>query len=461
MFRVSRKAAQSSPPRGGDGVVKITVRGGGTELRQTVRREAEDGGAKNRDQRHVLAGVVDEGQEGRDRGDLHGAEKAGVLLEGAGDVPLRQGGGEGGGAAPRGAHEDDHVLGLAGAEGAVRIRDGEARVQKLPDAPGGETGLRRQLFYRVGVVRGLLLDGDQVELRLAVRPGGIVGRAEVEGGVLVVPQLPHLRGENVFKEKVGGVQNLLAGAEVLREDDLPVLAVQGLCVGLEGRVLGQEDGGVRQTEAVDALLYVPYGEEVFARLGHRLEDGVLDLVGVLVFVHQDFGVSGGDLLPQLRGAAVRGDQKGQGQVLLIGEIGGVEPELLRPEGGGKGRRQIQQGQHGRGHGPEVLQGLLPGDVQPGAEGPESILCPFPGLFQGDGEGIVLPALGSAEAGKGHGLRQLPGGGPAGGLAQLPEALGGLQEFGAVAGGQGGVSLGAGGGPAELVPPMGRPAADGR
>ena len=62
--------------------------------------------------------------------------------------------------------------------------------------------------------------------------------------------------------------------------------------------------GSARAEAVDALLHVPHGEEVLPVPGHRLEDGVLDLVGVLVLVHQDLPVPGRHLLPQLRGGAV-------------------------------------------------------------------------------------------------------------------------------------------------------------
>ena len=230
-------------------------------------------------------------------------------------------------------------------------------------------------------------------------------------------------------------------------------------MGLEGGVLPQEDGGVRQAEAVDALLHVANGEEVLAVPGDSPEDGVLDLIGVLVLVHQNLGVTGGNLLAQVRGSAIRLDQEGQGQVLLVREVGGVQPELFRPEGRGKARRQIQQGQHGGGHGGKVLQSLLPGDVQPGAEGLQGVFRPLPNLLQGQDQGVLLPALGGGQLGEGHGGGQLPGGPPVRGPAQGIEAPGGREEFRAVPGGKGRVPLRPLRTPAELLRPVGGPAAD--
>ena len=85
-----------------------------------------------------------------------------------------------------------------------------------------------------------------------------------------------------------------------------------------------------QTKPVDALLHVPHSEDVLPVFGHRPEDGVLDLVGVLVLVHQDLPVSGRHLLPQLCGGTAGTHQQAQGQVLLVGEVGSVQPQLLLP-----------------------------------------------------------------------------------------------------------------------------------
>ena len=252
-------------------------------------------------------------------------EEVAALLEGAGDVPLRQGAGEGLGPAAGRAHEDHDVLRPAGAEGAVPVGDGIALVQQLPDALRREPGLRQELLHRPVVLRRLLPGADQVELRLAVVPLRVVFRPEVERFVLTVVHLPHLPGEDVGEDKVCSVQDLPPGAEVAGQEDLPLLAVGGLLPGLEPLVFSQENGGIRQAEAVDALLHVPHGEEVLPVPGHRPENGVLDLVGVLVLVHQDLHIPSRHLLPQLRGGAVGPRQQPQGQVLLVGEVGSVQP----------------------------------------------------------------------------------------------------------------------------------------
>ena len=361
----------------GHGLVKIAVGGGGANLRQTVRGEAEDGRAEHGDQRHILPGIVNELQQGHGGGDLHGLEKAGLLLKGAGDVPLRQSCGKGRRPASRRAHEDDDVLWLAGAQRPVGSGDGIPPVQKFPDPAGGETGLRQELFHRMRILRRLLTGGDEVKFCGAICPGRVVVRAKVQGRVPVVDKLPHFHGENILKHKVGGVQNLLAGPEISREDNLPLLPLPGLGVGLEGGVFPEKNGGVRQTEAVDALLHIPHGKEVVPPLGDGPENGVLNLVGVLVLVHQNFRVPGGDLFAQLRGASVGPDQEGEGQMLLVGEVRGVQPEFLPAVNLGKLRRQVQKRQHGRGHGLKILQRLVPGDIQPGPKGLQSGLGPLP------------------------------------------------------------------------------------
>ena len=202
------------PAVGADRVVVVPRRGGGADLGQPVRREAEDGRAEDGDQGHVLPRVVHDLQQGHHDGDLHGVEEVAALLEGAGDVPLRQGAGEGLGPAAGRAHEDHDVLRPAGAEGAVPVGDGIALVQQLPDALRREPGLRQELLHRPVVLRRLLPGADQVELRLAVVPLRVVFRPEVERFVLTVVHLPHLPGEDVGEDKVCSVQDLPPGAEI-------------------------------------------------------------------------------------------------------------------------------------------------------------------------------------------------------------------------------------------------------
>ena len=257
-------------------------------------------------------------------------EEVPALLERTGDVPLCQGGGEGGRPAAGGTHQDHDILRPAGAQGAVALRDGIALIQQLPDARRHEPGLGGDLLYRLVILPRLLVGRDEMELCLAIHPLRVIRRPEVEGLVLAVVHLPHLHRQNVGEDEVGALQNLPPGAEVAGQQDLPLLSVSRLLPGLEPVVFSQENGGIRQAKAVDALLHVPHSEDVLPVFGHRPEDGVLDLVGVLVLVHQDLPVSGRHLLPQLCGGTAGTHQQAQGQVLLVGEVGSVQPQLLLP-----------------------------------------------------------------------------------------------------------------------------------
>ena len=128
-------------------------------------------------------------------------------------------------------------------------------------------------------------------------------------------------------------------------------------------VLVQEDGRVRQPEAVDALLYVAHGEEVLPLPGHRPEDGVLHLVGILILVHQDLPVPARHLRPSSVGPPSSATSSSSARCSWSEKVGAVSPQLFLPIGSAKVRGQLQQRRHGRGHRPQVLHGLLPADGQ--------------------------------------------------------------------------------------------------
>ena len=65
--------------RGAEGGVKIPSLSARADGGQLVGAEGEDRGAQHRDQRDVLMGVVQHGQQGQKRGDLHRAEEAAAL----------------------------------------------------------------------------------------------------------------------------------------------------------------------------------------------------------------------------------------------------------------------------------------------------------------------------------------------------------------------------------------------
>ena len=171
-----------------------------------------------------------------------------------------------------------------------------------------------------------------MKFRIAVCPGRIIGRAEMEGFLLPVFHLPHVHRQDAGEDKVGCVQNLLPGAEVPGQQDFPFLPIRSSFSRCKALILVKENGGIRQPEAVDALLYVPHSKEVLSLAGHRPEDGVLHLVGILILVHQNFPVAARHLTAQRSGAAIPGHQQFQRQMLLIGEIGAVHPQLFPPIG---------------------------------------------------------------------------------------------------------------------------------
>ena len=197
-----------------------------------------------------------------------------------------------------------------------------------------------------------------MHLRLPIRRLRIVFRAKVQLLVCRVVHLAHFLGHDIPEHKVRGGQYLLPGAEVSAQDHAPGLAVRRLRRIRVAPVFLQEYGGIRQTEPIDALLHVSHGEQVPTLSGDGLKDAVLHLVGILILIHHDLLIPLGYLPCQLRRASVLLTQQRDGIVLLIGEIHGVAPHLLRLIPLGKLLRQPQQRQHRRGCGVEVLQMLL-------------------------------------------------------------------------------------------------------
>ena len=100
----------------------------------------------------------------------------------------------------------------------------------------------------------------------------------------------------------------------------------------EGGVFLQENGRVGETETVNALLHVPHNEQILFPFRHRPENRVLHLVRILIFVHKDFRVASGDLLSGFRRTSVRRNEQLQRQMLLVGEIGGVQAQFFQPVG---------------------------------------------------------------------------------------------------------------------------------
>ena len=122
----------------------------------------------------------------------------------------------------------------------------------------------------------------------------------------------------------------------------------------------QEYLRLSQAKPIDALLDISNGEKVFPFTGNGVKNTVLHLVGVLVFIHHDLHIFPGNLLRQLRRRSRRVCQQFHGVMLLVGKIRHIPPHLFLLKALGKVRRQVHQGQHGRSHGPQVLQMLCLG-----------------------------------------------------------------------------------------------------
>lgn len=174
--------------------------------------------------------------------------------------------------------------------------------------------------------------------------------------------------------------------------------------------------------------------------GHRPEDGVLHLVGILVLVHQDFLIPGRHLGAQLRGATVWRHQQPQGQVLLVGEVRTVAPQLFPAVLLCEGLRQLQQGDHRRGHRPQVLHGLLPADIQQSVHPFLLVLGTFPHPLESHHGRLFAPAPGRGQPGEHHRVRRLSGPFPTLAFGQGIKRERCRQELFAVAPGEGLVSL---------------------
>ena len=432
----SRQALQEVPaPRviaGLQGLVEVPGAVAAPDEGQVVGSEAEEGRAENGDEGHVLLGVVQNLEQGVNHRHLHGGEEVLALLGAAGDAPLRQGPGIVAQPGARGPQKHHDVLRAAGAELAgIAVGNGVALIKQPPDALRHEPGLRQGTAEGDVLLPPALWEGQQVKLRLAVLPGRQEGGAEVEPLPFPVVHLPHFPGHDGLKDEVHPVQHRLAGAEVLAEEDLPGLALLRLVRQGIGLVLLQEDGRVRQAEAVDGLLHVPHGEEGPPAVGDGGEDAVLHLVGVLVLVHHHLPVPLGHGVGQLGGGPVLSQEEADGVVLLVCEIRGVPPQLLPAAGPVEGHGQVQQGLHGRGGPAQVLRRLGGGHVQDGPGGVHLLLAPGPQALQAVPQfrGLALSRRPQPGPVQGDGPRPVPA--DFSGLRQLPEHPGPLLKSWAI------------------------------
>ena len=310
---------------------------------QLIGAEAEAGGAQNRDQRDVLVGIVDNRQHGHHGGDLHRAEKASALAGAHRDAVLGKGT----------AVHPAHVVYRAEQNGNVAVFDGPlytvvrhclAGIHQLPYLFRHHGGLQG------GLVRGLLVLRRAAQLQQHQLRRGHAARilgAGDEPCLVVIVDVAQPSGHAAAKHPVCRLQHLPAGTEVLAEDNAPGLSRCGGIIVRVAQIFFGEDLRIRQTEAVNGLLYVPHQEKVFPLPGDGVEDGVLHPAHVLVFVHHDLRIALGELHGQRTGAAVLLREEPGGHVLQIRVVHQGGAALFFGKLPVKIQCQLQQGLHGR------------------------------------------------------------------------------------------------------------------
>ena len=371
----------------------------------------------------VLARIVQDTQEAQHRPDLSGHEVSGPGLRVGGDpLPLKNGAQVFVPSLCR--PQQDHDIPVAGRAqvSGLLIRDLKLSDQ-LPDPPRDHQGLLLPVcqvpdgvgqnagilfFVQVfagNVLRPAILRAGSV-FRTTGPPGTLfsllprsrlqeqkfspvgirwilgpekvltgIYRALFQGRVFRVVNTADLPAHDPPEQGIDGIQDLPAAAEVLVQlDPLQLRVVRPVAV-----VFFHEDLGPGQAEAVDALLDIPdHKAVVFSVLlaGYDLQEELLHLIAVLIFVDQDLGVVAPQGLCRAPGpvAAVllpfREDI--QGQVLQVHKVDHMPVPFDLREPGMVFQGKLRQGpdrlpgrlHHGQDHLRRLPADLLPELLEP-------------------------------------------------------------------------------------------------
>ena len=148
-----------------------------------------------------------------------------------------------------------------------------------------------------------------------------MGNSLPEGFRFAIAQTAHFRGHAAEKDIVDRLDHLTAGAEIPAEHDFAALARLCLFSRCIVPVFLQENARIRQPELVNGLLYVAHHEAILLFPGQGGENRILNTVGILVFIHQDFPEPPSDLRGSGGGAgAVLTQHQIQHLMLQIGKI---------------------------------------------------------------------------------------------------------------------------------------------
>ena len=171
-------------------------------------------------------------------------------------------------------------------------------------------------LFRIGILPDI--NGIQLDTRFRQR---FVGDTLPKGFLFSVIQSANLRAHTGPKDIVHPGDHLGAGTEVVAQQHLPAFSRSSLRNGLILMVFFQEDPRIRQTELIDGLFHVANQKTVIPLFRQRAEDGILDPVGVLIFIHQDLPVAAADLSRSCCGIAPGpSQQQVQGLVFQVAEI---------------------------------------------------------------------------------------------------------------------------------------------
>ena len=230
-----------------------------------------------------------------------------------------------------------------GGSGLAPHGEAACRVHQLADAAGNVLRVPRRALAlhqpELAVTCITAVVFQFAEARHQPLAGAVVHTAQLaahQGGEQGVHPADHSR-----RTAEVGIQKQLLGA--------------GLAVFHKPVQLLLKDGGVRLAKAVDALFQIAHKEQIGAvRPGQAVIEGVLQGVGVLVFVHHHLLELLAQLGRQRGGGAVLVLQKLQGQLLHVAEF----QHLFLQLGLVKPLVKFPLGPHQRGGGAPVLQKLL-------------------------------------------------------------------------------------------------------
>ena len=255
-------------------------------------------------------------------------------------------------------------------------------------------------------------DLQHVQLRGRLAQGG-VGRPLPQGFLRAVGQAAHPDAHAGGEHIVDARDHLAAGAEIAAEQDLSALARPGCLRRGIGAVLLQENLGVSQAKAVNRLLHVAHHEAILLLLGQGGKNGILDGVGILVFVHHDLPVAPAQF-PCGSGEprAAFPQEQIQGAVLQVAEIqdaaGPLEPGKVCL----KLPHQADNAPGRPGGSPQIRQDLGRVIGKPAGALLQALLAGIPHSLHLVGQGGGTGLAGKAKGTKGHilaGIDLIPGG----------------------------------------------------